>query len=463
MPKQISVAEMDAIMQMVGRFRSGAAIADLCSSSDIQLPRRTLQRRLACLVNEGRLRVSGMGPAVRYHVPASYQSTRAIPLVIRETSAMDTPITLSPAAMEIQAYVQQAPELRRPVSYNVDFLTTYQPNRTFYLDQSTRSRLRELGQPANETQVAGTYAKQLYQRVLIDLSWNSSRLEGNTYSLLETDRLLNVGQLAEDKSTRETQMILNHKEAIDLLTEAADEIAFNHYTICNLHALLAENLLPDLSAYGRLRNISVGIGGSVYAPIDNPVHLHSTFQSLLDKADQIQDPFEQSFFGMVHLPYLQAFEDVNKRVSRLAANIPFVRQNLCPLSFVDVPEQSYIDGLLGIYELNRPDLLRELFVWAYERSCRRYSTVRQVLGEPDPFRLRYRELIRISVAEVVRAHLDKGQAAERIKEFSLAQVPVADRPRFIEVVETELLGLHEGNIARYRLRPAEFQDWQRYW
>ncbi len=145
---------------------------------------------------------------------------------------------------------------------------------------------------------------------------------------------------------------------------------------------------------------------------------------------------------MVHLPYLQPFEDVNKRVSRLAANIPFIRLNLSPLSFVDVPERIYIDGLLGIYELNRFELLRDLFVWAYERSCRRYPTVRQLLGEPDPFRMRYRELILETVSEIVRSRMDKGQAASRIKAFSLVQVSLADRQRFIEVVETELLGLH---------------------
>ncbi len=454
---------MEAILQMVGRFQNGAAIADLCKSPDAELPRRTLQRRLARLVEHGRLETSGEGPAARYHMPGGYKSRGAIPLVVREPTAFDALIPLSDAAMEIQAYVQQTLQERRQVGYNVDFLAAYRPNQTFYLERSTRSRLQELGQPVHDIHAAGTYAGKVYQRLLIDLSWNSSRLEGNTYSLLETDRLLQAGQSAEGKDARETQMILNHKAAIDLLVEAADEIAFNRYTICNLHALLAENLLPDLSSCGRLRAIPVGIGGSVYTPTDNPLHLDSTFQSLLDKAEQVKDPFEQSFFSMAHLPYLQPFEDVNKRVSRLAANIPFIRMNLSPLSFVDVPERMYIDALLGIYELNRFELLRDLFVWAYERSCRRYSTVRQVLGEPDPFRMRYRELMLKSVSEVVRSRLDKGQAAARVKAFSLTRVSLADRQRFIEVVETELLGLHEGNIARYRLRPAEFQDWQRQW
>jgi len=104
---------------------------------------------------------------------------------------------------------------------------------------------------------------------------------------------------------------------------------------------------------------------------------------------------------MVHLPYLQPFEDVNKRVSRLAANLPLICENLSPLSFVDVSERAYVDGILGVYELNRVELLRDVFIWAYERSCARYSAVRQSLGEPDPFRLHYRALVMEVVAEIV--------------------------------------------------------------
>ncbi len=463
MPKQISTTELEAILQTVGRFPNGVSVAEVYRARDVSLPRRTLQRRLARLVETGRLETFGAGPGRRYRIPGSRVSTQATPLVIRETVADDARISLSGEAINIRAKVQQPIQARPSVGYNTDFLAAYQPNRTFYLDKSIRSRLRESGQPHDAIQPAGTYARKLYHRLLIDLSWNSSRLEGNTYSLLETERLLHTGRSAEGKDVRETQMILNHKAAIDLLVEAPDEIAFNRYTICNLHALLSENLLPDSSAGGRVRTIPVGIGGSVYRPLAHPTLLDSTFRSLLDKANGIEDPFEQAFFAMVHLPYLQPFEDVNKRVSRLAANIPFVRMNLIPLSFVDVPERVYVDGLLAVYELNRLDLLRDLFVWAYERSCKRYSRVRQLLGEPDPFRMRYREPMVKLIAEVVRSRLDKGRAAARVKAFALAWVPVDDRQRFIEVAETELLNLHEGNIARYRVRPTEFRDWRQHW
>ena len=172
---------------------------------------------------------------------------------------------------------------------------------------------------------------------------------------------------------------------------------------------------------------------------------------------------EQAFFAMVHLPYLQPFEDVNKRVSRLAANIPLVQHNLCPLSFVDVPPAVYISAMLGVYELNRVELLRDVFAWAYKRSCARYSAVRQSLGEPDPFRLRYRLQIFDTVADVVRSALDKERAIAFVALQAQRHLREADRNRFVEVVETELMSLHEGNMARYRLRPSEFDTWRCGW
>jgi Fic family protein len=310
---------------------------------------------------------------------------------------------------------------------------------------------------------AGTYARHILDRLLIDLAWNSSRLEGNTYSLLETDRLLQLGEAAEGKSALEAQMILNHKAAIEFLVDNAEEIGFNRYSILNLHALLADNLLQDPLAAGRLRQIAVGISGTAYLPTAVPQLIEECFAHILEKASAIADPFEQAFFVMVHLPYLQPFEDVNKRVSRLAANIPLVRANLCPISFVGLSESPYVDGLLAVYELNRIELLREVFIWAYEKSSGRYSAVRQNLGEPDPFRLRLRIPIAEAVAAVVRGRMDKKAAAAAIRAAAQAAIGPSDRARFIEVAETEVMSLHEGNFARYRLRPSEFEAWQAVW
>jgi Fic family protein len=412
------------------------------------------------LVEQQRLAVTGRGRGSRYRLPAVTGQIQAVLGDDQMRARGEVYVPISAESKAIRQAVRQPIQNRRPVGYNRAFLDDYKPNRTFYLPAETRQRLFEFGKSPDDVRPAGTYARQVYGRLLIDLSWNSSRLEGNTYSLLETERLLELGEAAEGKDAREAQMILNHKAAIELLVDQAEDVGFNRYTILNLHALLSDNLLPDPQACGRLRAIRVEIGGSVYLPLEVPQLIDECFQRILDNAAAIADPFEQAFFAMVHLPYLQPFEDVNKRVSRLAANLPLICENLSPLSFVDVPERAYVEGMLGVYELNRVELLRDVFVWAYERSCARYSAVRQSLGDPDAFRMRYRSLIAETVADLVRGGISRKKAASFIRRRALDRVAPQDQARFIEVVETEIMGLHEGNIARYRLRPSEYHKWR---
>lgn len=231
----------------------------------------------------------------------------------------------------------------------------------------------------------------------------------------------------------------------------AEEIGFNRYTILNLHAILSDNLLGDPQAGGRLRKIPVGIAGTSFLPLNVPQLIEECFDLVSLKADSISDPFEQALFVMVHLPYLQPFEDVNKRVSRLAANIPMIRRNLCPLSFVDVPESDYIEGTLAVYELNPVELLRDVFISAYERSCARYAAVRQQLGQPDPFRIRHRQLLAQIIGSVIKGAMNSKKATQFIQSEANRRVDEPDRKRFIEMVETELMGLHEGNFAKYQL------------
>ena len=320
-----------------------------------------------------------------------------------------------------------------------------------------------LGDSPDREHPAGTFARKIHERLLIDLSWNSSRLEGNTYSLLDTQRLIELGEAAEGSDARETQMILNHKAAIELLVARAEHVGFNRYTVLNLHALLAENLIADSGAWGRLRSAGVDIGGSSYHPIEVPQIIEECFQQLLEKAAAIPDPFEQAFFVLVQLPYLQPFLDVNKRVSRLAANLPLIRANLCPLSFVDVPTRAYVDGLLGVYEQNRVELLRDVFCWACERSCARYSVIRQSLDAPDPFRLRHRALIAATIGAVVSRRMDRKAAVAHIRQRATEEIVAEERDRFIELVETDLMNLHDGNLARARLSPAEYSTWKASW
>lgn len=448
----------EAVLKAVAQSAAGANIEQI----EAQLPqpptRRTLQRWLNALVGQGRLRKEGQARSTRYLLPV-----QAAPEAAAAAAPRDVFFPLSDEARAIDIAVRQPVQHRTPVGYRRSFLDSYRPNTTFYLHAALRAELQALGQVAAHNEPAGTYARSIANRLLIDLSWNSSRLEGNTYSLLETERLLSAGDAAEGKGALEAQMILNHKAAIEFLMDCTPDMGFNRYTLLNLHALLSDNLLPDPTASGRLRTVAVGIGQAVFLPLEGPQLIAECFAQVLDTAAAIQDPLEQAFFAMVHLPYLQPFEDVNKRVSRLAANIPLIQHNLCPLSFVDVPPAAYISAMLGVYELNRIELLRDVFAWAYKRSCARYSAVRQSLGEPDPFRLRYRALIFDTVAEVVRAAMNKQRAIAFVARQARQHLPPADQHRFVEVTETELMSLHEGNMARYRLRPSEFEAWRQGW
>lgn len=417
------------------------------------LARRTAQRWLKELVAEGRIRPSGAGRARRY-------TFAALPLAPSDTGedAFSHYIPLSADSRDILVYVDQPLTARKPIGYQRDFLDTYQPNRTCYLPEPLRRQLRKMGDTGQTRLPAGTYGRAVLNRLLIDLSWASSHLEGNTYTRLDTRELIEHGRAAQGKAAFDTQMILNHRVAIELLVENAETVGFDRFTLLNLHSSLSENLLPNPGDEGRLRRHGVEIGKSVYRPLAVPAQIEEMLDLVLNKANRIEDPFEQSFFVMVHMPYLQPFADVNKRTSRLAANLPLIRANLCPLTFLDVPEQAYSRAVLGVYELTRIELLRDLYVWAYERSTQEYLSIKQDLAEPDPLRLAWREVIKKSIREVVRqperAPLDV--IAECLPQHQLG----ADTDNVEALVIEELRRLHEGVLARYGLRPSEFSEWR---
>lgn len=442
--------QIEAILELLQE--KGLSIEQIEENLNFSIERRTLQRRLKELKESNRLLTKGEA-----------RSTRYFPKVKKyENEASDDLIPLSIEGKKILKLISLSEIQRIPVGYNKQFLENYLPNIDSYLSPKEKEILLEIGKTQGDNQAAGTYARQILNRLLIDLSWNSSRLEGNTYSLLDTELLIHDGKPADDKSAKETQMILNHKDAIEFLVDESDEIGFNRYTILNLHALLSNNLLPNPSASGRLREFGVGITNSVFTPLEIPQLISEYFDLILSKVNQIKDPFEQAFFILVHFPYLQPFDDVNKRVSRLAANIPFNRKNLSPLSFIDVPEDYYIKGMLAVYELNRTDLLKDVFIWAYERSAMRYAAIRQSLGEPDTFRLKYRDEMKNTIVKIILQKAQKDGAIQIIKDDA-NNLPQNDQAKFIESVETELIGLHDGNFARYKISPSEFKRWKQIW
>ncbi|WP_036769638.1 Fic family protein [Photorhabdus australis] len=429
------------------------SVSDLLAEHP-SVPRRTVQRWLGQLVEDGKIHALGEGRNRRYVVSGKETSKQ----VIERSGNFPSYIPLSEDSKDVLGYVDQPMEARVPVGYQREFLESYEPNVTHYLSVPIRNHLWRIGGTKQTSQPAGTYGRAILDRLLIDLSWASSRLEGNTYSRLDTIELIEYGKIAVGKDAIETQMILNHKSAIELLVDGIVEADFNRYTILNLHSALSENLLLNPIDEGRIRQHQVEIGKSVFRPLSGEVYISEVLDSLLAKAQVISDPFEQSFFIMVHLPYLQPFADINKRTSRLAANLPLLRSNLCPLTFLDVPEEAYSRAMLGVYEMTRVELLRDLYLWAYERSTQEYLALRQEITEPDPLRLQYRNTIKQVVYQVVVT--PEMDSLEVIDNLISNELSPSERDTLKALVIEELRRLHEGVLARYGLRPAQFKQWK---
>lgn len=445
-------------------IRSIAGVLGVSADDDTE--RKAIQRALKSLKKKDLIAPRGSG---RSRVYVRSEHALAIQNVdpAQETSPAQggddsfRGIELSSESKRFLNYVAQSTNEREPVGYDQDFLRAYEPNKSYYLSPEQRNRLLAVGQVEAVERPAGTYARNILTRLLIDLSWNSSRLEGNTYSLLETKRLIELGETASGKDVAEAQMILNHKSAIEYIVESAQELRITSQEIRSIHALLSENLLGDPAASGRVRSIAVAIGGSTYLPLENPQVLGECFDLFVEKVNEITDPFEQSLFSIVHLSYLQAFEDVNKRTARLVANIPLVRENLRPLSFTDVNQAAYVLALLAVYEKTDISLIRDLYVWAYHRSSQRYTAIQQAMGEPNLLKLRYRTAIQEIVRSIILEKVPGDRVVNEIRDLLKAQnIPETEREDVFNLVENEFISLHDGNAARFKVRPSEFEAWK---
>lgn len=389
----------------------------------------TVWRVLKRLVDEGRLEVSGRGRATGYQIAGS---------------------------AVVRAHLSVPYNRRPPIEYQAGFLDAYIPGKTWYLSQAERDRMLEAGRPHGGVMPAGTYARGILEQLLVDLSWASSRMEGNTYDVLQTERLIRFGEEADGKNRKEALMILNHKDAIQYVVENLEEISLRRHDLFSVHALLSDGLLADPTMSGRLRAMPVGISHSSYRPLDDAVAIQEEFDILIHKFLQIRDPFEQSFFLLVHMPYLQAFADVNKRTSRVVSNIPLLKSGLAPMSFTTMDDRAYIDGLIGVYELNNVSLFREVCIDAYLASAEKYRILRADVESPEKAALTYREFVRAAVHRCVvefkefRHEEVRAMAAE-------AGVPEADRDEVVAYVKEQLTGLHEGNVIRFRLKAEDLE------
>ena len=274
--------------------------------------------------------------------------------------------------------------------------------------------------------------------------------------MLDTERLVIEGQSAAGKLDVETSMILNHKEAIRRLVEQGVRRGVSVEEILTLHYLLADGLVPPNQA-GAIRDHAVRIGASTYLPYEDSERLARQLHAIADKAAKIEDPYEQSLFLLVHLAHLQAFADVNKRTSRLCANIPLLRHNLVPLAFNAIEKDDYASAVVAIYELNEPRPLVEICVASYMRTCAEYDATVEAFGF-DAVRVRYRQERREAIAKIV-ASAAKGSAITAIAREAARRLPAADQDDFMEDLHEDLVMLTPARIAGIGITAKQLRDW----
>ena len=207
------------------------------------------------------------------------------------------------------------------------------------------------------------------ERLGIDLSWKSSQIEGNTYSLLETERLLKEKQTASGKTKEEAIMLLNHKDALDFIVATPDYL---HYLtvsrIEDIHSLL----IKDLNIERNIRSRRVGITGTNYRPLDNEFQIREALQQTCDLINSRNDVFEKALFALVLLSYIQAFNDGNKRIARITSNALLIANGYCPISFRTVDSIDYKKAMLLFYEQNNISAFKQIFIDQFSFAVNTY-------------------------------------------------------------------------------------------
>ncbi|MXY54636.1 MAG: hypothetical protein F4Y86_19215 [Gammaproteobacteria bacterium] len=458
-----------AVLTVLSRAHAPLRLSEILARLPDAPSERTVRRWLVELVRDSHVVKTGKTRATRYRarlpapqgLPSPDAGNEPRPHVVARHQATDETRSeqgvFSPASLTALAHVRRPLFERRPIAYNADWLDSYRPNRTFYLHHSDRTRMAERGRRTVSSEPAGTYAKRIYSRLLIDLSYNSSRLEGNTYSLLDTQRLVMEGASADGRLDEETTMILNHKEAIRHLVDRAASIEVTYDEVLTLHYLLSDGLVPPQHA-GGIRDYGVRVDGSTFVPLEGQDRLASQMTAVTSKASEIDDPFEQSLFLLVHIAYVQAFADVNKRTSRLCANIPLVRHNLVPLSFNSVATDDYASAIVAVYELNDTGPIADLYRASYFRTCMEYNATAQALGF-DEIRVRYRQQRRRMVAHIVRELLTGDALEAYLESDAPAQVPPESRDHFLTTIREDLTQLSPARLAGLGVTRQQFGRW----
>lgn len=310
----------------------------------------TMKRLIAAGVQNGDIMVEGKGRATRYRL--SNQAHLLMPL------NLDTYFALDVDERQVQS------------SYNFALIREQLPDvKLFSADEEARLRelQAEFRQHVNEM-TPNEYRKEM-ERLGIDLSWKSSQIEGNTYSLLETERLLRESKTANGKTKEEAVMLLNHKDALRFVLDNPDYLQpLSVSRIEDIHQLLTKELSVDKG----VRRRRVGITGTNYHPLDNEFQIREAMRDMCNLINGKESVFEKALLALVLLSYIQAFTDGNKRTARITSNAILIANGYCPLSFRSVDSIDYKKAMLIFYEQNNLYAFKQIFIEQFEFAVREY-------------------------------------------------------------------------------------------
>lgn len=326
---------------------SSSEIFDSLSTS---ISYATVKRILSKLINENLLTKRGQGKSTKYLISPTYE-------------------IIYPVDIE-KYYEKEIDEREIKESFNLHLIPkTLKECSVFTVNELEQLSLLQKKFEKNISQLSEIEYKKELERLAIDLSWKSSQIEGNTYSLLETERLLKEKETASGKTKEEAVMLLNHKEAIDFIIENPDYlIPLSVPKIEDIHSLLIKELGVDKN----IRKRRVGISGTNYRPLDNEFQISEALSNMCELVNSKENVFEKALLLLVLISYIQPFVDGNKRTARIVSNAILLNHKHCPISFRTVDSVEYKKAMLLFYEQNNISSFKEIFIDQFKFAVNTY-------------------------------------------------------------------------------------------
>ncbi|NOZ84434.1 MAG: Fic family protein [Epsilonproteobacteria bacterium] len=310
----------------------------------------TIKRVLSKLVSENLILSTGKGKSTKYKLSPFYKLFEQV---------------------DIEQYYKKEIDERIIIdNFNFSLLTEILPNvNLFTKNELNKLTLLQNDFTKNISELSEFQYKKELERLAIDLSWKSSQIEGNTYSLLETEKLLKEKETASGKTKEEAVMLLNHKDAIDFIVDNSDYLyPLTVSKIEDIHSILTKELAVDRN----IRKRRVGISGTNYRPLDNEFQIKEALSGMCDLINKKENVFEKALLALVLISYIQPFVDGNKRTARIVSNSILINHKHCPISFRTVDSVDYKKAMLLFYEQNNVMVFKQIFIEQFEFAVKTY-------------------------------------------------------------------------------------------